>query len=917
MKVGDLCRDSCHYRPPARRLLFWMVWMTLLPLRADARSVIEWDFSRGMHGWKGNHYVTDLTYSRRGLSFTSTGVDPWIEGPAIDLRIDRIIKVTVRMHSNGNSTGELFYGTHFQAGHSVRFAVNNDADWHDYELIIMEPLGSNTRFRLDPATSEGRIGVAFIRVDELTKWDDPPYLAPVRPEPATTTAGAVTSGPLELRYVGTGIGDFTIEVDNREMALGYGNELLGVLFGDVIEWLDINDGSVTAESDSDGVIVTAYHNDSGGGAWEIRREIRPGPIDGAITMDVRIRVDADRDVMCIPWLTILAGMGTFGPTKSQALLAGLEYLSDEPSSSEADISTPEHIRRVPDPVKVTFPLMAISAEGRYIGLVWEPSQWAGPMFDSPDRIFNSGAHVMGLTGPAVGENRFENDLLAHTPIKLTVNEPITARLWIIGGQDDTAVPAVQAYVDLKGLPIVPQFEGGLQSAAQLLAHGWVYSKIRQGGLFRHAVWNDRFGAVPAPDAAMFMDWLAVRLSEANVELIAELHMAIDHALTSIPQGQHMDGGVSHVRPPMTPLLFGDIGAFVQRRYDAALDVMEQFDVNGVKIYQSGEVDYGKTHFANHANGYGAGNLVSILESATLLASPELIEAALELLDKQTILYANTVPRGAQTWEIPLHTPDILASGHLVKAYVLGYIISGREDYLEQARYWAWTGVPFVYLVNPTEGKIGPYATIPVFGATNWKGSWFGRPVQWCGLVYASALHLLTRYDPEGPWSQIAEGVTASGLQMTWPLEDADRSGLLPDFIQLKSQSRDGPAINPGTTQAHVPELFDVGKIYDVRRLPINGCFIHAPCAIRDVVENDDGGVFTVDGWGIAPGSEPYSILISGWKEPTPYMTVWPLRQGSDQEPNRSSVHRASVAGAVLLIIDVAGPAKIQFVKRMR
>jgi len=393
--------------------------MTLLALRADAQTVIEWDFSRGMHDWKGNHYVTDLTHSRRGLSFTSTGVDPWIEGPAIDLRIDRIVKVTVRMHSNANSTGELFYGTHFQAGHSVRFAVNNDADWHDYELIIMEPLGSNTRFRLDPATSEGRIGVAFIRVDELTKWDDPPYSAPVRPEPATTTAGAVTSGPLELRYVGAGIGDFTIEVDNREMALGYGNELLGVLFGDVIEWLGINDGSVTAESDSDGVIVTAYHNDSGGGAWEIRREIRPGPIDGAITMDVRIRVDADRDVMCIPWLTILAGMGTFGPTKSQALLAGLEYLSDEPSSSEADISTPEHVRRVPRSGQGDFSIDGdLSRRKIYWPLSGNRPIGPGRCLIRPTASSTRARTSWGLTGPAVGENRFENDLLAHTPIKI-------------------------------------------------------------------------------------------------------------------------------------------------------------------------------------------------------------------------------------------------------------------------------------------------------------------------------------------------------------------------------------------------------------------------------------------------------------------------------------------------------------------
>ncbi len=307
--------------------------------------------------------------------------------------------------------------------------------------------------------------------------------------------------------------------------------------------------------------------------------------------------------------------------------------------------------------------------------------------------------------------------------------------------------------------------------------------------------------------------------------------------------------------------------------------------------------------------------MSILEAATLSADSNLIEAAIELLDKQTVLYANTVPRGAQTWEIPLHTPDILASGRLARAYVLGHIITGREDHIEQARYWAWTGVPFVYLVNPTEGPIGPYATIPVFGATNWKGSWFGRPVQWCGLVYASALHLLNQYDPDGPWLQIAKGITASGLQMTWPPEDPDRVGLLPDYIRLESQNRDGPAINPGTTQAHVSELFGAGTIYDIRRLPIYDCPVHAPCAIRDVTEDDTGASFTVDGWGATRCVGPYHVLVSGWEGPAPYVTVWQPGQGSNQTPIDSSVRRAFVAGGALLIIDLDGPARIQIARR--
>lgn len=679
--------------------------------RASADTVIHWDFSNGLQGWKGNHDVADLTWSRTGLSFRSTGVDPWIEGPAIHLPGDQLARVTVRMWSAANSTGELFYGPSFRAGRSVRFDVKADGLWHDYELVIMELLGANTRFRLDPATTAGEIGVAFITVETLRLLEDPPYQTPSRPGQGGGRDVELASGSLKIRYLGDGIGDCVVEVVGQEMAAAYDRELLGVLCDNGVEWLDLKNASVSV-ADGNGIDLLAQLADSRGAIWQIRRTFHAGPVDGTVIVEIQIQASDDREVVCLPWLTLFPGLGTYGSNKSQAVLAGLDYLEDEPSSSEADITTVEHIRRVPDPTKVTFPLMAIAAQQRYLGLIWEPSEWIGPLFDTPDTVFGSGAHVMGLTGPAVGKRRFENSLVAHTPVHLTANTPIAAKIWIVGGEGATIVPALQHYVRARGLPHVPQTEGGLPEAARLLAHGWLDSAIRDGGLFRHAVWGDSFGFGPAPDAAMFMDWLAASLNDDG--LVQELSVARDLALTAVPSSWHFDGGVSHVRQPTPSLLFGDVAAYVERRREAAQNAVASFDSIGIKVYQPGTVDYGKTHFTNHANGYGAGDLVAALEGATLLADEEEIVIALELLDKQTALYANTVPRGAQTWEIPLHTPDILASGLLTKAYTLGYVLSGREDYLEQARYWAWTGVPFVYLINPTEGAVGPYATIPEY-----------------------------------------------------------------------------------------------------------------------------------------------------------------------------------------------------------
>jgi len=777
-------------------------------------------------------------------------------------------RIRVRMKSDADPHGELFYGRSFQAGHSVRFTIQNDGRWHEYALLSAEPLGPGTRFRLDPGTTEGRIVVASIHVETLAPLEPPRFRPPEQSPRSAAEPVAIRSGALRLDHHQQDLGDFVINVAGAAMATGYHAEQISLMLDNQALWLELDRAGASRTTGSDGSItMTAVLKDDRVGQWKMTRRFQAGPHPGSISVETTFLADRDSDVIYLPWLTLFPGLGTFGARKTQGLFAGLEYLDDEPSSSEADVSTPEHVRRAPDPVKITFPLMAVTHGGRYIGLIWEPSDLTAAVFDSPDLIYNSGAHVMALTAPAVGDRRFGNALVAHTPFRVTANQPLTARATIIGGRGDTIIPAVQQYVEMRGLPPVPEVRGGFDAAVTLLSHGWLDSAIHEGGLFRHAVWGESFKAGPAADAVMYMDWLANHAQDPN--LARRLTDARDLAVTKLPPGQPYLSAVSHTRTPTAPFVFGGIDSYVERRRADAESLLAQFDEQGIKPYRPGKVDYGRTHFAHHANGHAAADVTRILEAATLSADPELIARGLALLDKQTTLYANSVPRGAQVWEVPLHTPDILASAYLVKAYTLGYMIARKPEYLEQARYWAWTGVPFVYLANPTEGEVGPYATIAVLGATNWKApSWFGRPVQWCGLVYGSALHLLSHYDKDGPWAQIAKGITATGLQMTWPTSDQRRQGLLPDFFHLREQLSDGPAINPGTVQAHIPELFDRGALYDVRRLAKTGWFLHAPCAIRDLKETDDSVTFCVDGW----GNKVFYILLAG-VERAPTVTV--------------------------------------------
>ena len=223
-------------------------------------------------------------------------------------------------------------------------------------------------------------------------------------------------------------------------------------------------------------------------------------------------------------------------------------------------------------------------------------------------------------------------------------------------------------------------------------------------------------------------------------------------------------------------------------------------------------------------------------------------------------FRNTVPRGAQTWEVPLHTPDILASAKLLRCYTLGYELTGNSDYLAQAKYWAWTGVPFVYLSPPTDGAVGNYATIPVFGATAWVMSWLAVPVQWCGLVYADALNRFARHDPGGPWRQIADGIAASGVQQSFPLDDPERLGLLPDSFLLRHQVRSGPPINPATVQAVALCYYGQPAVFDFLSFRWHGLRLFAPGHLGGVSEDSNGVAFTITNW----ASTSASVMVNGF-----------------------------------------------------
>ncbi|HDP34159.1 MAG TPA: hypothetical protein ENN29_03505 [Candidatus Hydrogenedentes bacterium] len=870
---------------------------------ATAAPALLYDFTEGMRGWTGNPRVTNMKITDEGLYFESGGVDPWIESPRVqNMPLGDRVRLTLRMKSTGDRSGQIFYGAAFAAARSASFLVTPDGAWHEYTLLL-PPQERDTRLRLDPAQGEGAFTVAWIKAEALRPLITTDFKAP-KPVVFDKTL-EVAAESLSLRHNGRDWDGYALYVDDELMAMGHADATLGFMVDGRPVMFSLRDAAVTAAiNDAGALTVEANFTDPGGAVWKLTRSIKPHSHANTLRTVTTVMAEADREVCHLPWLTLFPGMGSFGERKTQALLPGVEYLEDEPSSSAADFNAAQADRRIVEDYKLTLPMMALSHEGRYIGVVWNRADKPAAVFDSPDRVFHSGAHLMGLWHPGVGDHRLENEMAVYSAFTLPKNTPLQLEMFFLGGHGDSMVPAAQHYIALRGLPELPgpslsglelpgpslsglelpglslsglelpglslsglsretELVNGFDHAVRLLAAGWLDSDAHVDGLWRHAVWGDNFPPQPAADAPAYMLWLAAHIDDDA--LATRLSKAAARGLTRLNPADNYLASVSHVSRPTPVLLFGSIENNVERMVAAARAGLNQFDAQGLRRYHQPDPnrpDYGRTHFADHANGYNAQALEPILAAAAFSGDTALAEAALRLLDKQTAHYANTVPRGAQTWEMPLHTPDILAAARLIRAYVLGYLLSGCKDYLEQARYWAWTGVPLLYLDHPVEGPVGAYATIAVLGATNWAApNWIGQPVQWCGLVYRSALHDLAALDNEEGafWNKVAKGITISGLQQTFPLDDEARRGLLPDFFHLREQVSDGPAISPGTVQAHLHEVYGKTAYYTAARLNEKNALIHAPGGIDHIAKT--GGVITVriTGW----NKGPYWVRITG------------------------------------------------------
>jgi hypothetical protein len=125
------------------------------------------------------------------------------------------------------------------------------------------------------------------------------------------------------------------------------------------------------------------------------------------------------------------------------------------------------------------------------------------------------------------------------------------------------------------------------------------------------------------------------------------------------------------------------------------------------------------------------------------------------------------------------------------------------------------------------------------------------------------------------------------------------AGLLPDSINLRPQTRNGAAINPGTLQANAARFYTGFGLYDFRAFREAGLYVHVPGTIISSRDATDSAMFVIKAW----PAKPYYVLVSGLKS-TPRVRV-----------NGRSVARTDSAEwrseAGILILRVQGNPRIE------
>jgi len=608
---------------------------------------------------------------------------------------------------------------------------------------------------------------------------------------------------------------FYVAQDGDYQQVAISNAISEICYCDaagITQSLKITPKDYRISGDSEGKSILTFSDqvkDNDGVIWSY--EFRFSTTENASRLKTSYIVNSDqsRNLTVLRGPNLYIGEGTFGSKKSFAIFPGLEFLEGEETSSSArDATPPINNRLVPHPYKITMPLMAIEHKKSLIGLIWDPLQkWDGEhqtlsaAFASPNWHDNQNNHLMGLFVPTPMKWLDENHLQASKPYNLLPNQELNIKAEILLDGKASGLKAVDHWLDAYSIPELPEQPRNDQEILELSRHG-----------FMHSVWDEEtkksrhcvgWPPLNAPSFATLL-WYDYLVTSDNEVKQRVLEIAQNTIQESGIGGLVSEAGC-HILKWEFPFYFGDIEPAIDQIKKVIDNLIETQGEDGSWGFQP-TTDQTKTlgNTGDSVLGTEAISAFKLLKFARITNDQDSLQAGLKALK---FMAKFTVPRGAQGWECPIHQPDILAAAYGIAAYLEAYEITNSRRFLNQAEYWANTGLLFIYSWFLPD-RPGMYsASIPAFGTSFHTHSWFGVPVQWCGLVYAYYLQRLARKSQQKDWEKIAEAITISAAYQQWT--DGDLKGTYPDGFYNYCTEGKGPHLNPENIMANLYALRDL------------------------------------------------------------------------------------------------------------
>jgi len=477
------------------------------------------------------------------------------------------------------------------------------------------------------------------------------------------------------------------------------------------------------------------------------------------------------------------GDGSFGERKDEALFPGLEYLlGDEPSSDTRWATPPYPMRVSPHPYKITVPIMAVRWRQWLVSLRWNPeSGWSGvlrapnALFAVPNRWEQGAHHRLALWVPTIPKWADENSEQAREPFRLIKGDSVSlsATLTVRSDAEDIIVAVADALREM-GMPTPPAPQRTDLQALSLTVQGLLNSYDASAKAWRHTNTGPTFYD---PQVALALWVLGHRLFPEEVRRRLALQQVQEAVSAQVRSAVGLElafyiGGLPSVLDGLEATL------------EAVRKAQRSDGTWGWKPETPRHTVLGKA--GDTSSGWTGERSAQVGTHARITLNSASQEALLRALH---YLMRQQRPEEAQTWELPLHVPDLLAVPYGIHAFLDAYLINGDRRYLELAERWALRGVPFVYLWSAPDRPIMRGATIPVYGVT-WLNQqpWFGVAVQWKGLVYARALYRLAQVTEthEFNWRQLADTITLCAVQQQeWVSERYPaQEGMYPDAFSV-------------------------------------------------------------------------------------------------------------------------------------